>query len=133
VNRLPFTAVPVLALVAALVWSTVHIGQVEGRGEPELYARAVAFEKSLTAGPGSSPLEFVHPTQRGNARLRAWIGNLEREFSNSRGSQILQSKVVAVGAGESTYAVEKMNQLATVEFRWSRAEDGLWYVVPRNL
>jgi hypothetical protein len=136
VRPIVFTVVPLLALGASLAWATVHVHRVEGRGEPQLYRRALEWEERLSVGPRSSAVELVHPAVRGHPRLSTWLANIERQFAGSRGSQILESKVVGAGEGEATYAIDigaPTRRLPTVEFRWERAQDGLWYVVPRSL
>jgi hypothetical protein len=136
VRPLVFTVVPLLALGASLAWAGLHMHRVEERGEPQLYRRAVEWERRLTGGPRSAAVEFVHPAVRGDPRLGAWLADVERWFAASRGSQILESKVVGRGEGEATYALDLgglMGGLVPKHFRWERAPDGLWYVVPQTL
>src|SRR5690349_15576985 len=68
VRPLVFTVVPLLALGATLAWAGLHMHRVEERGEPQLYRRAVEWERRLTGGPRSAAVELVHPAVRRDPR-----------------------------------------------------------------
>jgi hypothetical protein len=127
------TVVPILSLGGAIGWAVVQIRGVEARGEPELHDRAVAWEKSLSEPGTTSPLEFIHPEERSSPQLRRWLPEVARLFANAR-TQILQTRSLGGGEGETTYALDEggvAGGTGTIGFRWVRAQDGVWYVVPR--
>lgn len=129
---LVLTVVPLLALAGALAWATLHVRQVEARGEPQLHARAVAWERSLTRPSTDSPLEFILPAERSSPRLRDWLLSVARLFAGPQSPQMLQAKVTGPAQGVTTFVVDAGDYgTGHVEFRWARAADGVWYVVPR--
>jgi hypothetical protein len=133
---LAFTLVPILALAGALVWAQWSIASVTARGDPVLYARAVAWENALQGRGTVSPRAFLHPEVRGQPALKAWLATAVREFTDATAAQILEAKVVDAASGVSTYMLQttgSRRQLATIQFPWAKADDGVWYVLPRNL
>jgi hypothetical protein len=135
-RSLAFTLVPILALAGVLVWAQRSIATVESRGDPALYARAVAWERALAGTATDSPLTFVHPSVRAHPALRIWLAEVAQRFADAGGAQILEAKVLDEVKGVSTYAIqagEFTRRPATIQFRWVKADDGVWYVLRSDL
>ena len=133
---LVFTLVPLLALAGALAWSQASIATATSRGDPVLYERAVEWERTLSGAGTASPLAFIHPSVRAHPGLRAWLVRAAQDFGDAAGTQILEARVVDAANGVSTYMLQTTGftrQVANIQFQWVKGDDGVWYVLPRNL
>ena len=133
---LAFTLVPLLALAGALAWSQASIAAATSRGDPVLYARAVEWERTLSGAVTASPLAFLHPSVRSHPGLRAWLAPAAQEFGDATVTQILEARVLDGANGVSTYMLQTTGftrQVATIQFQWAKGDDGVWYVLKRNL